>query len=194
MQPPDLIVAMTPVVAELERLGVRYYVGGSVASTAYGYMRTTQDVDLVADLASEHVAPLVEALRGSYYANAQTISDAVARNACFNLIHLATMFKVDIFVVKDREYDRVALQRIRKRPIDKEDPSSHFFFASPEDVVLSKLEWFRLGDEISQHQWRDVIAVLKIQKNSLDRPYLEKWAAELAIADLLQRAWKEAEV
>lgn len=190
---PDPIEAMIPVVEVLERLGIRYYVVGSIASSAYGYARSTLDVDLVADLAPEHVAPLVEALQGTYYLSAPAISDAIAGNSCFNIIHLATSFKVDIFAVKNRRYDRLALQRAERRSVDPEQPARQFFLAAPEDVILSKLEWFRLGDEVSEQQWRDVIGVLKVQENSLDRAYLEKWAAELGIADLLQRAWKEVE-
>jgi len=193
MQSPDLVAAVAPAVRALERFGVEYYVGGSVASSAYGYTRTTADVDLVANLAPKHVAPLVEALLPDYYVSAPMISDAIARSSCFNIIHLATSFKVDVFAVKNREYDRVALGRIQEKSVDPEHPSARFFFASPEDIVLSKLEWFRLGDEVSETQWRDVIGVLKVQENSIDRAYLEKWAAELGIADLLERAWNEAE-
>ncbi len=191
MQSPDAIKAMTPVVAELERLGVKYYVSGSVATTAYGHMRMTQDVDLVANMALEHAAPLVNALKNRYYVNLQAVSDAVAHRRCFNLIHLATSFKVDIFVVKDRRYDLVALQRIQKKQFSIDNPTEQFFVASAEDIILSKLEWFRLGDEVSERQWLDVVKVLKIQQNNLDRAYLEKWAAELGIADLLEKAWKE---
>ena len=193
MQSPDVIDATTPLVAELERLGIRYYIGGSVASSAYGYTRTTQDVDLVADLALRHVVPLVEALQETYYISNPAMTDAIARKSCFNLIHLATSFKVDVFVVKDRQYDQTVFKRIRQRAFDDENPSEQFFLASAEDIVLSKLEWFRLGDEISEQQWRDVIGVLKVQQNALDRPYLDKWAAELGVADLLDRAWLEAE-
>jgi len=193
MQPPDAITAMTPVVAELERLGVTYYVSGSVASSAYGHMRSTQDADLVADLQAAHVDPLVHALRGAYYVSAGAAFEAIARRSCFNLIHLATMFKVDIFVAKLRPYDRMALTRIQKRRLDKEDPASDFFLASPEDVVLSKLEWYRLGGEVSEMQWLDITKVLKVQSDALDRAYLEHWAAELRVADLLERAWKEVQ-
>ena len=191
MQSLDVIQAMIPVGAELERLGVKYYVGGSVATTVYGHMRMTQDVDLVANMTLEHAVPLVDALKDRYYVNLQAVSDAIVRRRCFNLIHLATSFKVDIFVVKDRRYDQVALQRIQKKPFNIDNPAEQFFVASAEDIILSKLEWFRLGDEVSERQWRDVIGVLKIQENLLDRSYLEKWAAELGIADLLEKAWKE---
>lgn len=193
MRPADVIEAMTPVVEALERLGVKYYVGGSIASAVYGVSRATMDVDLVADLADQHVAPLVEALRATYYVDARMISDAIARKSCFNVIYLPTSFKVDVFVVKNRPYDRVVLQRIRPDTLDADRPSAQFFLPSAEDVLLAKLEWFRLGDEVSERQWRDVIGVMKVQQNALDRRYLEKWAAELGVADLLERAWAETE-
>jgi hypothetical protein len=134
------------------------------------------------------------ALGSIHYASESAIHDAIIRRSCFNLIHLATNFKVDVFVVKDREYDRMALRRSRRDSLDEEDPSAEFFFASAEDVVLSKLERYRLGDEVSQQQWGDVINVLRVQEDSIDRAYVEKWAAELGVADLLGKAWNEVEM
>lgn len=193
MSPSDTLSAIAPVVAELERLKVSYYVGGSVASSSHGLPRSTLDVDLVADLLPKHVTPLVEALQGEYYISRPAVSDAIARRSCFNVIHSATSFKVDIFPVKNRQYDRLALERTQRRPLDKDDLSRQFYFASPEDVILSKLEWYRLGDEVSETQWGDVLGVLRVQTDALDRAYLEKWAAGLEVADLLERAWNEAE-
>ena len=193
MLPSDTVAAIAPVVTELEKLGVPYYVGGSVASSSHGIPRSTLDVDLVADLAPRHVAPLVEALHGDYYISRPAVSGAIDRRSCFNLIHSATSFKVDVFAVKNRKYDRVALERIRRRLVDEGDPSSRFNFASAEDVILSKLEWFRKGGEVSERQWGDVLGVMKVQGGALDRAYLEKWAAELEVADLLKRAREETE-
>ncbi len=119
------------------------------------------------------------------------IQDAIARRSCFNLIHLANSFKIDVFAVKNRPYDLVALDRIQKKRV-AENPSLELFLASPEDIVLAKLEWYRLGDEVSERQWHDVLGVLRVQADSLDRSYLEKWAAELGVADLLAKARKEA--
>jgi hypothetical protein len=193
MLPSDTLEAVAPLVAELERLGVAYYLGGSVVSSTHGIPRSSLDVDMVADLAPKHVLPLVNALKLIYYIDAQMILDAIARRSCFNLIHLATSFKVDVFAVKDRPYDRVALDRIQRQCVHAENASTNFFLASPEDIVLAKLEWYRLGDEVSERQWGDVIGVLKIQGDSLDRLYLDQWAAELRVADLLAKAWKEVE-
>jgi hypothetical protein len=193
MAPSDVVAAIAPVVREFTRLGVVYHVGGSVASSAYGTPRSTLDVDLVADLMPQHVAPLVEALRPGYYIDAGMIHEAIAHSLCFNLIHLSTMFKVDVFVAKKRPYDRAVQQRAQERLVDEDDPASRFYLSSPEDVILSKLEWFRLGDETSQRQWLDVMGVLEVQRESLDRSYLSQWAAQLGVADLLQRAWNEVQ-
>ena len=189
----DALAAVFPVIEALQRLGIRYYVAGSLASSAYGVARMTLDVDLIADLAPQHVAALVAALQGDYYVDAGMIARAIAQRSCFNVIHLATMFKVDVFMVKDREYDGVALERVRPDALWPEDPRIVVAVASPEDVVLNQLEWFRLGDEVSERQWRDVLGVLKVQKGALDQAYLAHWAERLGVAELLERAWREAE-
>jgi hypothetical protein len=191
MLPLETIAAIAPVVAEFERLGVAYYIGGSIASSVLGIPRSTLDVDIVADLAPKHVAPLVDALKTKYYIDGAMILDAIARRSCFNLIHLETSFKVDVFVVKNRSYDRQVFSRINKPHAKPETPS--FFLASAEDIILAKLEWYRLGDEVSERQWSDVIGVMKINGPSLDRAYLERWAGELGVVDLLAKAWHEVE-
>ncbi len=185
----DLLTALTPLVDVLETLGVKYYLGGSVASSAYGTARSTLDVDLVADLAEEHVAPLVKALQGEYYIDAGMISGAIRDRSCFNIIHYATMVKLDIFAVKDRPFDRSAIARTRLEVLSETiEPARRFPFASCEDIILAKLEWYRLGDEISQRQWQDVLGVMKVQGNILDQTYLDTWAGNLGLTDLLERA------
>ena len=141
----------------------------------------------MADLKPEHAAPLAAALQPAYYVNQQMILDAIVRKSCFNVIYLANSFKVDVFVQKDREYDRTVFQRIRQDSLVSEEPPQTVLFPRPEDVVLAKLEWYRLGDEASERQWRDVIEVMMTQDEVLDRSYLRQWAAELQVADLLAR-------
>ena len=192
MTAADALVALRGVVVALERLGVRHYVGGSLASSAFGVARATLDADLVADLRREHVAPLAAALQAEYYVSSPMIAEAIVRKSCFKVIHLATSYKVDVFVVKDRSYDRVAFERMRRDALDPADPSAEFFLASPEDTVLNKLEWFRLGGEVSERQWRDVLGVLRVQGDRLDRGYLVCWAAELGVRHLLEKASQEA--
>ncbi len=189
----DALAALAPVVAVLEELSVAYYVGGSVASSLYGRARSTMDVDLIADLAQRHVEPMVRALEGVYYVHAPTIFEAIRRRRCFHLIHYPTAFKVDVFVVKDREYDRTALRRALKDCLDPENPSELVHVATGEDMILAKLEWFRLGGEVSQRQWEDVQGMLSVQGEILDRRYLAQWAERIGIADLLEKAYAEAD-
>ena len=179
MQLPDALRALTPVVAALHRLGVRHYVCGSIASAFYGVSRMTADVDLVAGLLPSHVAAFAESLRPDYYVDERMILDAISRKSCFNVIHMPTNFKVDVFAVKNRPYDKNVMDRAGERCIDESVPTSRFTLSSVEDTVLAKLEWYRLGDEVSDRQWSDVVGVIRVNRASLDQRYLERWAAEL---------------
>jgi hypothetical protein len=191
--PPDAWAALAPIVSVFDRLEINYYVGGSFASSLYGAGRSSLDVDLVADLAAKHVPSLVELLRKNYYIDAKMITEAIQRRSCFNLIHLSTSYKVDVFIPKNRRYDREAFRRRRSGHFEDAAGSCNVFFCSPEDILLAKLEWFRLGDEISEKQWSDILSVLKYQQPFLDRDYLESQAVELHVADLLARAWNQVE-
>lgn len=176
----------------LERLEVLYAVGGSLASSLYGVMRSTLDVDIVADMKPEHIQPLVAALSKEFYADDEMMKDAIARRSSFNLIHYETAFKVDIFIRKLRPFDQMQLERRRALAIAT-DPEQSVYVVSPEDTILSKLEWYRLGGEVSEQQWRDIVGVLKTQASVLDLNYLRQWAGELGVSDLLERALKESE-
>lgn len=185
-------VAVTLQVTEaIERLGVPYVIGGSMASTAHGRIRTTLDVDIVADLQPAHVDALVQALGEAFYVDANAARNAIQRRSSFNLIHLETMFKVDIFIPKDRPFDRQQLARREKQVIGT-DPDQMAYVASAEDIILAKLEWYRLGGEVSERQWRDIQGILEVSGNRLDQAYLRHWAAMLNISDLLEQALAEA--
>jgi hypothetical protein len=186
----DLVDALRPVLHELDRLGVRYYVGGSVASSSHGAGRSTLDADVVAELEEASALSLISALHGTYYVSRQAALEAVQRRACFNLICLANSFKIDIFVSRDRDFDRAALERAETEMLGAANPLSARV-ATAEDVVLLKLECYRLGNEASQRQWDDVTQVVKLQGNRLDRQYLHHWAKELGVGDLLERLMSE---
>lgn len=188
----DLVLALTPVVEAMERLGVSYRIGGSVASSALGVPRSTLDVDLVCDLAAPQIDDFVAALEADYYIDADMIRDAVRRRASFNLIHLATMLKVDVFIVKAAPFDRASFARHVDRTLVDAPDARRYSFRSPEDVILRKLEWYRLGGEVSERQWSDAIGVLKVQHGTLDLDYLRMWAGEIGVLDLLERALSEA--
>ncbi len=187
MSLPEPIAVTLLVAHSFETLNIPYLVGGSVASTIYGVVRTTQDADMVAELRSEHVTPLVQMLGPAFYIDAEAITEAIHRRSSFNLIHLETMFKVDIFVSKQRPFDRSQFDR-RIAQMIATDPEQTAFIASPEDTLLSKLEWYRLGGEVSERQWRDVLGVIKVQGDRLNLAYLRRWAIELNVADLLEKA------
>ncbi len=189
--PADALVAMMPVIAQFERLGIDYYVGGSIASSLCGVGRSTLDVDIVADMTENKVDLLVQSLRATYYIDANMIREAIRRRSSFNLIHLTTSYKIDVFVLKNRKFDHQSMSRRRSDTLHDEDKSYQVYLSSPEDILLAKLEWYRLGEEISDKQWNDILGVIKVQQDALDRPYLEKWAAELGVGDLLAKAWAE---
>jgi hypothetical protein len=190
---PDVLAAMHPVAEVFERLGVRYYVGGSLASSARGFPRASIDVDMAAELRPEHVSRLVAALRGQYYVDEDRVRDAVAARRSFNAIHLATMMKVDVFVSRGRPFDRSAFERLTPEVLDAANPSRAYPIPGAEDVILLKLEWFRAGGEVSDRQWGDVVGVIRVAATALDRNYLTGWASELGVSDLLDRAFAAAE-
>lgn len=175
------------VTTTLEQLGIVYLIGGSLASALHGVVRTTLDTDLVAEIRPKHVAPLLKELQIAFYLDAEAIEDAIRRHSSFNLIHLETMFKVDIFVSKQRPFDEVQFAR-RIRQIVAANPEQSIYVASAEDTILTKLEWYRQGGEVSERQWRDVLGIFKVQADNLDVEYLHRWANELGVTDLLEKA------
>lgn len=184
---PEPIAVTLRVVAELDRLGIEYLVGGSLASSLHGRPRTTQDVDLVATLAGRHVSELVRALEKEFYIDADMIHDAIRRRASFNIIHLETMLKVDVFVFAG---DELGTEEMRRR-IAVELRGATVWFASPEDIVLQKLEWYRKGEGVSERQWRDALGVIEVQGERFDWSYARRWANEIGVLELLDRAAAE---
>jgi hypothetical protein len=191
---PDLVQVTARVVREFEALDVDYSIGGSLASSQYGIPRSTRDVDLVADLRPEHVAPLVAALQDEFYLDADMIREAIRLNSSFNAIHLDTLYKVDIFLPPAPPWSPTELARRCAETIDTGDDSVRLYFSSPEDIILHKLDWYRQGGGVSDHQWSDVLGVLKARSGTLDAGYLRHWAGALGLTDLLDRAIHEAGV
>lgn len=192
MTAQDDLAALEPVADALESMGVEYYIGGSVASSVHGIARATIDIDVVAALQPEHVEHFVSSLHDAYYVEAEPIRQAIAHERAFNLIHLATMYKIDVFIMRDRPFDQCARGRTARQSLAP-DSDRCFSIASPEDTILNKLEWYRDGHEVSERQWSDVIGVIRVQHPHLDRQYLDQWSDQLGIRDLLDRAIAEAE-
>jgi hypothetical protein len=147
-------------------------------------------VDLVADFRAENVERFTEALRDSFYVDAESIREAILRVRPFNLIDLRTMIKVDVFVLKTRRFDQVAFSRPRHEPLG--DDGRCYDLTAPGDLVSLKLESCRAGDGASQRQRQDVLGILRMQRGRLDLEDMRSWAEELGVRDLLERALEEA--
>jgi hypothetical protein len=194
MTAPDILAAVTPVVEAFEQIGIAYQIGGSVASSVYGLARATLDIDMVADLNFGQVRSLVERLQHEYYVDEEAVRDAVQRRSSFNLVHQRTALKVDVFLPKQRPYDHEAFRRARQNTLEETEIARQFSLASPEDVILNKIEWYAQGGRVSDRQWNDVLGVMKVQRDSLDLGYLRRWAKELGLSDLLDLALCEARI
>ncbi len=179
--------ALQQLVSVFEGLAIPYRIVGSVASSTQGMMRATLDIDMVARLETRHSAQLASQLKNEYHVDEELAKEAIAQSSSFNLIHLSTMIKIDIFMLGKRPYDRVSFDRERLETLEGLTLS----FKTPEDIILGKLEWFVGTDKTSERQWRDVIGLLKVQGTSLDFDYMRKWSNELGVDKLLEQALQE---
>lgn len=182
----DLFQALIPIVEIFEKLNINYHIDGSFASSAHGVPRATADIDLMADIRLEQINALINALGIDYYIEENSVKRAIQNSSSFNLIHQDTIIKVDIFIPKDREYDQEVMRRAISTSIDIQNPRS-FKIKSAEDIILTKLEWYRSSSGISEVQWRDIINVFRVRKDSIDYDYLDRWATKLQLKDLLTK-------
>ncbi len=164
----------------LDVAGIPSMVAGSFASTAHGLPRSTQDIDLVIDPPS---AATLEALLASmpaaqYYVDADAARDALRRRSMFNVIDLASGWKVDLILRKNRAFSRDEFARRMKMSV----LGVTVFVASPEDTIVAKLEWSKLAAG-SQRQRRDVAGIVATVGSALDRAYIERWVRDLQLAD-----------
>ena len=187
----DAIHVILLVTDIFEKMRIPYAVGGSISSSVHGIMRSTMDVDILADMRSAHISGFIEALSTAFYADEEMIRDAINRHGSFNLIHLATAYKVDVFIPKQRVFDKMQLER-RIATLITPEPEKTIYVTSPEDIILSKLEWYRMGNEVSDSQWRDILGVLKTKAGQLDLEYVRRWAKPLKVEDLLEKALTES--
>jgi hypothetical protein len=172
-----IAVALT-LTGVLDKLGIRYVVGGSLASSMHGIPRSTQDLDLLVELPDD------------FFIDRDMALDAVARHGSFNILHLKTMFKVDLFVSGGGPLLVDEMERAEE--VDLGDPPRPVRVCSAEDVVVLKLDWFNKGGRVSERQWRDLVGVLTVQGSRVDLSYVRQWAGRLGLADLLERALRES--
>jgi hypothetical protein len=179
--------ALLAVAAAIERLEVPFFIAGSFASNAYGIYRATADDDLVADLKTRHIEPIVASLTGRFYIASEAVRQAVMNRSSFNVIEFNTSMKVDVFAMKRELFQLEEMERRVRRSLTP-DGAQESWLATPEDTILSKLDWYRLGGGVSDRQWNDVLGVMKVQAENLDLAYLRRWADALRLRDLLDRA------
>ena len=212
VQSPDLVeqvmqddlIALTIQIADVfEALNIPYLIGGSVAGMVWGEYRSTNDANILAAVNEAHVGPLIRTLHPRFYLHAPEIFEAIraARDPAlpvqvrpsFAILHPATAFKIDVFVSSDRPFERSEFAR-RVHEVVAVEPEQRAYLATPEDLILAKLEWYELGQRVSNQQWRDIQAMIKLQGPLLDHAYLRTWADQLAVGDLLERAFAEADI
>jgi hypothetical protein len=170
------------VVEALEQLQVPYAIVGSFASGAWGESRFTQDIDILVDLKAAQVGPLCRAFPESdFYVSEAAARDAMSRRGQFNLIHPRSGNKVDFMVAGNSVWDASQLKRRRRLAIF---PDREVEFAAPEDVILSKLNYYREGR--SQKHLRDIAGILKISGGEVDRAYVARFAAQFGVLDIWQ--------
>ena len=170
------------VAAAFERLGLNYFVTGSMATIAYGEPRFTNDIDVVVDLPTEKVAALCAAFPPEqFYVSAAAVAEAVRLRHPFNILHPESGLKVDGFVASESEFDRSRLGRALRLHVL---PDRTVSFASPEDVILKKLVYYREG--ASEKHLRDIAGVLRVRGEQLDMNYLREWVQKLELSDAWQ--------
>lgn len=160
---------------------IPYMLVGSVAASFYGHPRSTVDIDIVVDADEETLCRFARSLGEGYFISEDSVREAIRSGTLFNIIDDASGYKADFIVRKERAFSRTEFnRRVSITMVDK-----HLNMATPEDVILSKLEWSKLGS--SERQWSDALQVAKTQGETLDLDYIEKWARELDVADLWKR-------
>ncbi|HJN09896.1 MAG: hypothetical protein QGG09_13935 [Pirellulaceae bacterium] len=186
----DLVDALSPVVAAFRTLGIRHFVGGSIASSFHGATRATMDVDVVCELTDDKISSFIELFDCDFYISEPAVRDAVGQKSCFNLIHMPTSFKIDIFVSRGRPFDTESMQRASSQILG-DDRTVEVPIASAEDSIISKLEWYQLTNETSERQWDDVSRLIKLLGDTADVGYLKHAAESIGVAELLTKLLKQ---
>ena len=189
--PRDLII-LENFVSILEEFGIAYAIGGSIASSVYGKVRFTQDADITVEAFDNVADKFFGRLKTEYYISRDAMYQALTDRGSFNIIHLKSAFKIDVFVCKDSVFEKQLMARCKDLRIS-DSLDKTLLIVSPEDIILLKLRWYRDGGCSSERQWDDVLGVLQTQAGNLDFEYLKKWAVTLNVDNLLKKIVSETE-
>ena len=170
------------IATRLQATGIPFMLSGSLASSVYGEPRSTNDIDLVIDPTLEQLASFVSGFDERYYVNSATALQAWSARSMFNVIELGSGWKTDLILKKHRPFSEAEFARRQ----DRRYFGTSLSIVTPEDAILSKLEWAAKSG--SQRQLRDVAGMLQAQALLLDRDYLNHWATELGLEALLVQA------
>jgi hypothetical protein len=178
------------VVRKLEGVGIEYMVTGALASSLYGAPRSTHDVDLVIAVKEDSVAKLVEAFSPpDFHVSKSSVQEAVAEEGLFTVFDRREALKIDFWILTGSPFDQ---SRFARRCI-KRGAGTRMTVSSPEDTILVKLWWTKQCGR-SEKQFTDALRVYEVQRERLDRKYLERWAKKLRVESLWARLKKEAEI
>jgi hypothetical protein len=170
----------------LEKAGVDYLVGGSLASSLHGIPRSTQDVDIIVDLSEHMIDKILPLFSEHFYVDFEMAKEAAQRRSSFNIIDKELLYKLDIFIQEDDDLSEMEMKRrVKYRIADSGDQT--IFVCSPEDIVAHKLYWYKLGNGVSERQWNDALNVLKVQKGRLDLDYLKMICRARGVSELLEK-------
>lgn len=172
-----------------QQAGIEYAVGGSWASTAFGDPRFTNDIDILASLTMGNLDAFLQRLPATFYVDPDEARKAIQNGRPFNLIHMPTVFKFDLFPADAFPLGQVELERavsLSDTGLSKQPTR----FVTPEDILLAKLHWFKTGGEVSEVQWRDIQGIIRTNNNNLDFAYLQESAAKIGVTGLLEKAFQ----
>jgi len=181
--------ALSELVSALDRLKIRYAVGGSLASSAHGAMRATFDADLIASIGPYQLGPLCAALGKGWYADEEMMRRALRAGRAFNLIHIGSAIKADVFPATN-DFHQIQLERAQTTLLQP-PISMECVVTTAEDILLAKLHWYAEGGQSSERQWNDIVGLISI-RNSMDWDYIGGWASRLGVSELLEKARQDA--
>ena len=185
MSNPQELEILGSLAEVLEQMDISYAIGGSMASSIYGKVRFTQDADITVEPFDDRADRLFEILKPQYYISKEAMYQALMQRRSFNIIHLKSAFKIDIFIRKDTAFEKQLITRRRTLKLS-DSLGKSFSVVSPEDIILLKLQWY-CDSGHSERQWNDVIGILTTQREKLDFAYMRKWSDLLGINELLEK-------